>query len=41
MRDMVMENARAVAGRAVARLSAADQDDMFRLLARMVENLRD
>jgi DNA-binding MarR family transcriptional regulator len=41
MRELVMENARAVAGRAVARLSAADQDDMFRLLARMVENLRD
>lgn len=41
MRDAVMENARAVAGRAVARLSPADQDDMFRLLARMVENLRD
>ncbi len=41
MRDAVMENARAVAGRAVQRLSPADQDDMFRLLARMVENLRD
>ncbi|MBX7198657.1 MAG: MarR family transcriptional regulator [Rhodospirillaceae bacterium] len=41
MREAVMENARAVAGRAVQRLSPADQDDMFRLLARMVENLRD
>lgn len=41
MREAVMENARAVAGRAVQRLSPADQDDMFRLLGRMVENLRD
>lgn len=41
MRDAVMENARAVASRAVQRLSPADQDDMFRLLGRMVENLRD
>ena len=41
MREAVMENARAVAGRAVQRLSPADQDDMFRLLSRMVENLRD
>jgi len=37
----VMESARAVSNRAVAGLSAGDQDDMFRLLARMVENLKD
>ncbi len=36
----VMEAARAVSNRTVARLSAAEQDDMFRLVARMVENLK-
>jgi DNA-binding MarR family transcriptional regulator len=41
IRDQVMERARAVSARAVTKLTAADQDDMFRLLARMVENLRD
>lgn len=36
----VMEAARAVSNRAVAKLSAGEQDDMFRLVARMVENLK-
>ena len=36
----VMEAARAVSNRTVAGLSAGDQDDMFRLVARMVENLK-
>lgn len=36
----VMEAARAVSNRTVARLSAGEQDDMFRLVARMVENLK-
>lgn len=36
----VMEAARAVSNRAVSRLSAGEQDEMFRLLARMVENLK-
>ncbi len=36
----VMEAARAVSNRTVARMSAGEQDDMFRLVARMVENLK-
>ncbi|MCA0202317.1 MAG: MarR family transcriptional regulator [Proteobacteria bacterium] len=36
----VMEAARAVSNRTVARMSASEQDDMFRLVARMVENLK-
>jgi len=36
----VMEAARAVSNRTVTKLSAGEQDDMFRLLARMVENLK-
>lgn len=36
----VMEAARAVSNRTVTRLSASEQDDMFRLVARMVENLK-
>jgi DNA-binding MarR family transcriptional regulator len=41
MQAKVMESARAVSNQTVAGLTAADQDDMFRLLARMVENLKD
>ena len=37
----VMESARAVSNQTVNGLSMADQDDMFRLVARMVENLKD
>jgi DNA-binding MarR family transcriptional regulator len=37
----VMESSRAVSNPAVAGLSAADQDDMFRLVARMIDNLKD
>ncbi len=40
-RTQVMEGVRGVANRAVTQLSAADQDAIFRLLARMVENLGD
>ena len=40
-RTQVMEGVRGVSSRAVAQLSAADQDAIFRLLARMVENLGD
>ncbi len=36
----VMEAARAVSNRTVTGLSAGEQDDMFRLVARMVENLK-
>lgn len=36
----VMEAARAVSNRAVAHLGAGEQDDMFRLVGRMVENLK-
>lgn len=36
----VMEAARAVSNRTVAHLSAGEQDDMFRLVARMVDNLK-
>lgn len=36
----VMEAARAVSNRTVGRLTASEQDDMFRLVARMVENLK-
>lgn len=36
----VMEAARAVSNQTVARLSAGEQDEMFRLVARMVENLK-
>ncbi|MGE3474709.1 MAG: MarR family winged helix-turn-helix transcriptional regulator [Rhodospirillaceae bacterium] len=36
----VMEAARAVSNRTVTRMSAGEQDDMFRLVARMVENLK-
>jgi DNA-binding MarR family transcriptional regulator len=36
----VMEAARAVSNRTVAKLTAGEQDDMFRLVARMVENLK-
>jgi DNA-binding MarR family transcriptional regulator len=41
MQAKVMESARAVSNQAVKGLSAADQDDMFRLMARMVDNLKD
>ena len=37
----VMESARAVSNQTVKGLSAADQDDMFRLVACMVDNLKD
>jgi MarR family transcriptional regulator for hemolysin len=40
IQTQVMEAARAVSNRTVAKLSAGEQDDMFRLLARMVENLK-
>jgi DNA-binding MarR family transcriptional regulator len=40
MQAKVMECARAVSNQAVKGLSAGDQDDMFRLVARMVENLK-
>ncbi|MGE3333743.1 MAG: MarR family winged helix-turn-helix transcriptional regulator [Rhodospirillaceae bacterium] len=36
----VMEAARAVSNRTVTRMSASEQDEMFRLVARMVENLK-
>jgi DNA-binding MarR family transcriptional regulator len=36
----VMEAARAVSNRTVGKLTAGEQDDMFRLVARMVENLK-
>jgi len=36
----VMEAARAVSNRTVSKLSAGEQDEMFRLVARMVENLK-
>ena len=36
----VMEAARAVSNRTVAGLTASEQDDMFRLVARMVDNLK-
>jgi hypothetical protein len=35
-----MESARAVSNQTVKGLSVGDQDDMFRLVARMVENLK-
>lgn len=38
---IVMERARAVSNQTVEGLSVADQDDMFRLVARMVDNLKD
>ena len=37
----VMERARAVSNQTVEGLTVADQDDMFRLVARMVDNLKD
>lgn len=40
MQAQVMEAARAVSNRTVSRLSAGEQDDMFRLVGRMVENLK-
>lgn len=40
IQTQVMEAARAVSNRTVSRLSAGEQDEMFRLLARMVENLK-
>ena len=40
MQVQVMEAARAVSNRTVSRLSAGEQDDMFRLVGRMVENLK-
>jgi DNA-binding MarR family transcriptional regulator len=40
MQAQVMEAARAVSNRTVSRLSASEQDDMFRLVGRMVENLK-
>lgn len=40
MQAQVMEAARAVSNRTVSRLSVGEQDDMFRLVARMVENLK-
>ena len=39
-RAHVLEGVRQVASRTVAQISAADQDVLFRLLGRMVENLR-
>jgi MarR family transcriptional regulator for hemolysin len=41
MQTQIMEGARAVSNQTVKGLSASDQDDMFRLVARMVENLKD
>ena len=41
MQAKVMEQARAVSNQTVKGLSMADQDDMFRLVARMVDNLKD
>ena len=41
MQAKVMDTARAVSNQTVKGLSAADQDDMFRLVARMVDNLKD
>ena len=40
MQSRVMESARAVSNQTVKGLSVGDQDDMFRLVARMVENLK-
>ena len=40
MQVQVMEAARAVSNRTVSRLSAGEQDDMFSLVGRMVENLK-
>lgn len=40
MQVQVMEAARAVSNRTVSRLTAGEQDDMFRLVGRMVENLK-
>ena len=40
MQAKVMESARAVSNQTVKGLSVGDQDDMFRLVARMVENLK-
>ncbi len=39
-RAQVLEGVRQVANRALTQISAADQDAIFRLLGRMVENLR-
>ncbi len=39
-RNDVLEGVRQVANRTLAQISAADQDAIFRLLGRMVENLR-
>ena len=41
MQAQVMEGARSVSNQTVKGLSASDQDDMFRLVARMVENLKE
>ena len=40
MQTKVMESARAVSNQTVKGLAASDQDDMFRLVARMVDNLK-
>jgi DNA-binding MarR family transcriptional regulator len=40
VRAQVLEGVRQVSTRTVAQISAADQDAIFRLLGRMVENLR-
>jgi len=40
MQAKVMESARAVSNQTVKGLTAADQDDMFSLVARMVDNLK-
>ena len=40
MQAKVMESARAVSNQTVKGLSAGDQEDMFSLVARMVENLK-
>ena len=40
MQAKVMESARAVSNQTVKGLAASDQDDMFRLVARMVDNLK-
>ncbi len=41
IQSQAMEAARSVSSRAVGRLSLAEQDEMFRLLSRLVENLKD
>jgi DNA-binding MarR family transcriptional regulator len=40
IQTQVMEAARAVSNRTVSKLTAGEQDEMFRLVARMVDNLK-